>query len=370
MALDRQSIEKQFSLGSHGYDPQAVDAHLSRLADEIAEFKSAARRRSETLASSASEQVRAIIDAAETSAAEMQRLAEAEAEEIREDARHEARTTREAASEDVREHVSRVSEATAGMLGRLDGMESELSGLIESLRSGATRLDSDLHELEADLGRVQETSRPASRAQFQPDAELDPGLGTPEDGWGSSAGTESWESSSGAEEAAAGGATESWDAGPASSGWGAPEHPADSAPAEVAPAEVAPADSVPADSWEAPPPGEVDAPSEPVAEAGTSIAQEPGSFPDHASAPPGEAIPAPYGERSGEAPPEAGGEPYDQPEAGSTQEADDSEGARLIALNMALNGSPREETARYLSENFQLPDREGLLDEVYASVES
>ena len=36
--------------------------------------------------------------------------------------------------------------------------------------------------------------------------------------------------------------------------------------------------------------------------------------------------------------------------------ADDAEGARLIALNMALNGTPREETDRYLSENFQLSD--------------
>ena len=45
---------------------------------------------------------------------------------------------------------------------------------------------------------------------------------------------------------------------------------------------------------------------------------------------------------------------------------DDSEGARLIALNMALNGTPRDETDRYLSENFDLADREGLLDEVYA----
>jgi hypothetical protein len=49
--------------------------------------------------------------------------------------------------------------------------------------------------------------------------------------------------------------------------------------------------------------------------------------------------------------------------------SDDTEGARLIALNMALNGTPREETDRYLSENFELSDRVGLLDEVYASVE-
>ena len=47
----------------------------------------------------------------------------------------------------------------------------------------------------------------------------------------------------------------------------------------------------------------------------------------------------------------------------------DAEGARLIALNMALNGEPREATDRYLAENFDLSDRSGLLDEVYASVE-
>jgi hypothetical protein len=44
----------------------------------------------------------------------------------------------------------------------------------------------------------------------------------------------------------------------------------------------------------------------------------------------------------------------------------DSEGARLIALNMALNGTPRAETDRYLAEHFVLDDREALLDEVYA----
>jgi len=43
-----------------------------------------------------------------------------------------------------------------------------------------------------------------------------------------------------------------------------------------------------------------------------------------------------------------------------------SEGARVIALNMALGGSTREETARYLDENFELDDRDALLDDVYA----
>jgi hypothetical protein len=46
------------------------------------------------------------------------------------------------------------------------------------------------------------------------------------------------------------------------------------------------------------------------------------------------------------------------------------EGARVIALNMALSGSPRDETARYLAENFELENPKALLDEVYARVGS
>jgi hypothetical protein len=58
------------------------------------------------------------------------------------------------------------------------------------------------------------------------------------------------------------------------------------------------------------------------------------------------------------------------PAAALAEEAvgDGHEGARVIALNMALSGSPRDETARYLSENFELDDPEALLDEVYARV--
>jgi DivIVA domain-containing protein len=42
----------------------------------------------------------------------------------------------------------------------------------------------------------------------------------------------------------------------------------------------------------------------------------------------------------------------------------DLEGARLIAMNMALGGSPREETADYLRQTFGLDDS-ALLDDVY-----
>jgi DivIVA domain-containing protein len=47
----------------------------------------------------------------------------------------------------------------------------------------------------------------------------------------------------------------------------------------------------------------------------------------------------------------------------------DLDGARLIALNMALNGQSRADAERYLAENFQSIDRLKLIDEVYAAVE-
>ena len=48
--------------------------------------------------------------------------------------------------------------------------------------------------------------------------------------------------------------------------------------------------------------------------------------------------------------------------------SDDEAGARLVALNMALEGAAREETARFLGEHYALADLDALLDDVYASV--
>ena len=53
-----------------------------------------------------------------------------------------------------------------------------------------------------------------------------------------------------------------------------------------------------------------------------------------------------------------------EPEIAATEGS--GEGARLIALNMALSGTPRDETARYLAENFELDDPDALLDDVYS----
>jgi F0F1-type ATP synthase membrane subunit b/b' len=57
------------------------------------------------------------------------------------------------------------------------------------------------------------------------------------------------------------------------------------------------------------------------------------------------------------------------PVAQPTTENGDLDGARLVALNMALNGDSREQTDRYLAENYEVADRQKLLDEVYAAIE-
>ena len=268
MALDRQSIErKDFPVGRRGYDPEAVDAHLATLADEIADYKRSARRRTDTLASSASDQVRAIVEAAENSAANIQREAESEAREIRDEANSEAQATREQAAEQAQEYVGKVSEATSGMLQRLEAMENELTALIESLRTGGNRLTADLQLLESNLSGVGEAVVPRARFELEPE----------------------------------------------------PEPVAEEPPLALVEEEVVVVAIEEPDAVEE----EVAAESDATTEDAAAQAETP----------------------------------------------DDAEGARLIALNMALNGTPREETARYLSENFSLSDRDGLLDEVYASVE-
>jgi DivIVA domain-containing protein len=71
-------------------------------------------------------------------------------------------------------------------------------------------------------------------------------------------------------------------------------------------------------------------------------------------------------------PPAEAGPTETRPPAGiataAAAEGNDAEGARLVALNMALSGSPRDETDRYLAAHYALDDRVTLLDEVYASV--
>jgi DivIVA domain-containing protein len=215
MALERQDIERRdFPVARRGYDTGEVDAHLRRLADEIDELK---RKDRSSAASVASDQVRAIVEAAEATAADIRRRAESEAGD----------------------QVRQVQEAVQSLLQRVEAMESELATLVESLRTGANRLNADLSELQGSILELRGAPVPSPAAEPVPETTAEAKL---------------------------------------------------------------------------------------EAEPELEIQEEPADV--------------------------AGG--------------DDSEGARLIALNMALNGTPRDETDRYLADNFQLDDRGKLLDEVYA----
>lgn len=55
-----------------------------------------------------------------------------------------------------------------------------------------------------------------------------------------------------------------------------------------------------------------------------------------------------------------------EPPAPSAEKPADEEAARLVALDMALGGTPREETEAYLAEHYALPDPGRVLDDVYA----
>lgn len=264
MPLDRQSIEKRdFPIGRRGYEPEAVDAHLAAIAEQVDQLSRESRRASgASLASAASDQVRMIVEAAESSATEIEREAREEAAHIRDDAAGDAERTRHEAIEKSSAHVSRVDDATTLMLQRVEAMESELNALAESLRTGANRLKADLSLLQGNMDELYDAAggTPAAAAHAAPAPEYHEEPAAPE-----------------------------------------PVH------------EEAPVDEVQ------------------VAEAEVEVELT-------------QAEPEPVA-------------------------ADDSEGARLVALDMALSGKPREETDRYLAEHYDLSDRDALLDEVYAAVE-
>jgi DivIVA domain-containing protein len=306
VALDRQRIErKDFPIGRRGYDPDAVDAHLTGLADEVDELKRSSRRRSESLAAAASEQVRAIVEAAETSAAEIQRQAEEEARDIRAEASNEAQTTREQATSQAREYVGNVSESTSSMLERLDAMQTELNALFESLRTGSNRLNADLQLLETNLEEVRDAVAP--RPRFEPEPA---------------------------------GAAHSISATPA----GGRRAAVSAAGAPTLASATLPSDAE-AEAQAAPP---EPAPEEPAEE------PRPELEPDRGARPHGDAL-AESGSGGARGEAEGGGN-------------GDAESARLVALNMAMDQKPREETERYLAENFTLSDLRGLVEEVYSSL--
>jgi DivIVA domain-containing protein len=306
--LDRHFIERNdFSAARRGYDPDEVDRHLAEIADAVNELKRSQKRSPSSLAATAADQVRGIVEAAERSATEIQEQAEAEAKRIVDDATTRSRETREKADADAVQRVSQAEEATERMLERTNGVESEIDRLLSEMRAAAGNLVENLRSSATSLN--QELT--SIREEY--------------------AGVRESRLESGARS----------DRGPAAV---APEPdadevdegPVDAEPEvvlEVAEVEETAIREVPADE-------DLETAEEPaVAEA--------------------EVEPEPEEE-------EAPAEPARS--SGGGRSIRGAEGARLIALNMALNGTPRDETARYLSQNFDLDDQDSLLDEVYARV--
>jgi len=305
LELDRHFIERNdFSAARRGYDPDEVDRHLREIADAVTELKRAQKRSPSTIAAQAAEQVRGIVEAAERSASDIQEQAEEEAKRITDDASGRARETRERADADAVDRVRKAEEASESMLQRANGVESEIDRLLGEMRTAATTL---VEHIRSGTGSL-ETELNLIRQEFETVREdrLEP--------------------------IPSGGAT----AAPAAAegNGGEPASVAD-AEAEAVEPELAEAEETAVDGPAVEEEDEVEVEEE---EPAAEVEEEE--------------------EETEEAPAaESGG-----------RSIRGAEGARLIALNMALNGTPRDETARYLSQNFDLDDQDALLDEVYARV--
>ena len=327
MELDRQSIERRdFPIARRGYDPAAVDAHLRALAAEVQELRERPQpgRASETLGSAAASQVQGILEAAETTAADIERAATEDAAQMRHEAAEDAERTRADAVQRAQAHVAAVAQATAVLLERVAAMDGEVGALVQSLQAGAGRLAGDLASVETNMGELYDAASgriSAAAAGQQPRAEASAARGP----------------AAGAGERAVQAVV--------------PSPPPPIAPAPVAPAPVAQPAAAPAPVASAPVAAEP-----PVAAARPAPAAPPRApAPSEPRVPP-HAMPTPPAE-------DAGASARAAPASG------DLDGARLVALNMALNGESREQADRYLQENFQLSDRAKLLDEVYAAIE-
>lgn len=131
--LDREGIERRdFPIARRGYDPAAVDAHLSALAGKVGELAQRAADAGEhRLSSATATQVQGILEAAQTTAAEIER-----------EAAEDARSKREEALRRAQAQVQAVEQAAAALLQRLESMDAELNVMLQSVRAGAVETES------------------------------------------------------------------------------------------------------------------------------------------------------------------------------------------------------------------------------------
>jgi DivIVA domain-containing protein len=254
MALDRHSVMRSdFPMSRRGYDRIAVDRHLDEIAQEIEALERP------SVGATASARVQTILDAAEASAAEIERQAWEQATRTQE--------ATDNALARAREHITALGAASRMLQERIDGLVAEVE------------------LLEGTLGGIAAEPEPADRVEA---VELEP-----QD-------------------------TMAFD--------------------PILEDEAAVAEAVP---------------EEP--EAGAPVAEREGRFGrEHNGGENGRTAWFSQG------PPAWSGAGT---QTASTQQARES--ARLVALNMADGGQPREVTDGYLAELFAPAERAALLDEIY-----
>jgi DivIVA domain-containing protein len=364
VALDRQAIERRdFPIGRRGYDPAAVDAHLREVAAAFDELNRAGRPEGQSsLAVSAGRQVQGIIAAAERASADIEREAREKIQSTRDEALLDAARIREDAIAQARTLVAAVTQATSVLLERVGSMDGELASLVESLRAGATRLTGDLAAVKGNMGELYDAASVRGGA-------LGPGGHSPAVPGGPAREIISKPPTPPA-------APKPALAGPGESA-GRPGQPAVGAP--TGPGTQAGGDAPP------PPPSAPSAAAAPGARTITSTAERSGAegrFEGMSVEEPkpgvGTATVAPESTATATAPQARTwttgvAEPVQEeqaPAAPAREDEGDLDGARLVALNMALNGESRADAERYLAEHFKLVDRAKLIDDVYAAIEA
>jgi DivIVA domain-containing protein len=237
--------------------------------------------------------------------------------EILEAAERSVAEVRAQAGTEAADHVARVQAATDGMLTKLDHLESELTRLLSALRTSGERLSEGLAQLQSDVASGALPVVP----DFPP---------APEPAADSSSAP----------------VTDSPAPAAASSAAPATDPPAPAGDSSSAPVTDSPADTPPAPA--------VDDDSPPAASNGHAETKH--RFPRRRKREPEPELE----DAAPEIAPDEAGTLFDAPPS-------DEAGARLIALNMALSGESREDTARFLEEHFaHLDGLDDLLDDVFA----
>jgi len=263
--------------------PSEPGGGTEALADPVDAVEREARRPERSLASALGDRVRALLDEAERSGAEISHQAQQDAETLRREATLEAERIRSEATQRAREEVARASETLHTIIQHLEDREDELATLMGSITTEVERLRPVLVLLQGQAGDPDPAAEPEAPSALAAASDLE----------------------------------------------------AASAPGAASGGNVA---------------VEPDGPGGPP----------PANGPQAVSGP--QAVPGP----DAAAFPGAPVSPITGPDGGERRIADTEE-ARVLTLNMALNGTSREEADRYL-EGFNVENRKELLDDFYGRV--